>query len=357
MVLLTALLFVGLLLALVLVHEWGHFIVAKKAGCKVEEFGFGFPPRLWSFTWHGTLYSFNLFPIGGFVKIEGENMDEAEPTKTSFAAKSAGRRIAILAAGVVMNMVLAFFLLTIQSGIGTPTIVTGENQHLSQTHTYIVTVAPASPAQQAGLEPYDRIVSANSLANPSVQQIQQITRENLGKTVRLTIERAGVHIGKDVPAREHPPEGEGALGVSLAATGLSKTVWWKAPWTGLKRTGEMTYAILVGLGNIIGQLVSGQSVGGSVTGPIGIAVYTDEVARMGLPYFLEFAAMISINLALVNILPLPALDGGRIVFVALEGMMRRRLPSKVESWVHTTGFALLIGLMILITLKDIRHYF
>ena len=357
MVLLTAVLFVGLLLTLVLVHEWGHFIVAKKAGCKVEEFGFGFPPRLWSFMWHGTLYSFNLFPIGGFVKIEGENMDEAAPSKTSFAAKSAGKRIGILAAGVVMNMVLAWLLLSIQSGIGSPTIVTGEDQHLSQIHTYIADVAPASPAQQAGLAPYDRIVSVNSLTNPTVQQIQQTTKENLGKTVRLEIERAGIHTVKDVPTRENPPEGEGALGISLAATGLSKTVWWKAPWAGLKRTGEMTYAILIGFGTIIGQLVSGQSVGGSVTGPIGIAVYTGEVARMGLAYFLEFAAMISINLALVNILPFPALDGGRIVFVALESILRRRLPSRIEGWAHAAGFALLIGLMILITLKDVRHYF
>lgn len=358
MVLLTAILFIGLLLALVLVHEWGHFMAAKKAGCKVEEFGFGFPPRIFSRMWHGTRYSLNLLPIGGFVKIEGENMDESNPAPTSFAAKSAPWRITILAAGVVMNMVLAVVLLTIQSGLGSPSVVTQENANsLADLHTYILDVATGSPAETAGLKQFDRIVKIDDVASPSIQDVQRITSQHKGETVSVEIERAGEHTSVQVLARENPPEGEGSLGVSLAATGLQKSSWLMAPVVGLTRTWQMTGAIVQGFGKLAGQLVSRQSLDGSVTGPIGIAVYTNEAANMGISYFLEFAAMISINLALINILPFPALDGGRILFVLFEVVFRRRVPGKFEGWAHAAGFALLIGLMVLITLKDVKHYF
>ncbi|MBI3255932.1 MAG: RIP metalloprotease RseP [Candidatus Andersenbacteria bacterium] len=358
MVLLTAILFIGLLLALVLVHEWGHFIAAKKAGCNVEEFGFGFPPRLFSRMWHGTKYSFNLLPIGGFVKIEGENMDEANPAQTSFAAKSAPWRITILAAGVAMNMVLAVGLLTVQSGLGSPSVVTeGNAASLVDLHTYIVDIAANSPAKEAGVQAFDRIVSIEGEGSPSIATVQQVTNEHKGGQVTIEIERAGEHKTLEITARANPPEGEGSLGVSLAATGLAKTSWWMAPVVGINRTWQMTGAIVQGFSTLAQQLISGQSLGGSVTGPIGIAVYTNEAAKLGPSYFLEFAAMISINLALINILPLPALDGGRILFVLFEVVFRRRIPGKFEGWAHAAGFALLIGLMVLITLKDVKHYF
>jgi regulator of sigma E protease len=358
MVLITAILFIGLLLALVLIHEWGHFIAAKKAGCTVEEFGFGFPPRLWSFMWHGTRYSLNLLPIGGFVKIEGENMDEEKPRQTSFASKSKGWRITILAAGVAMNMVLAAVLLSVQAFLGSPNVVTEENAgSLADLHTYILEVAPSSPAQEAGIKPFDRILQIGDVINPTVSQVQQTTSEQAGNMITIEIERAGERLEKTVLARDNPPEGQGALGVSLAATGLTKVAWWKAPLVGIQRTGLMTAAIVRGFATIIGQLFSHQSLEGTVTGPIGIAMYTNQAAQMGISYFLEFAAMISINLALINILPFPALDGGRILFVLYEVVFRRRFPGKVETWAHTAGFALLIALMLLITVKDIRHYF
>src|SRR3989338_5442793 len=278
MLLATILIFLGLLLVLVLVHEWGHFIVAKKAGCTVEEFGFGFPPRVFGRMWHGTLYSLNLLPLGGFVKIQGEDMDDPNPSATSSASKSAPWRIAILCAGVAMNMLLA-------------------------------------------------------------------------------IERAGQHITLDITARANPPEGQGALGISLGETGLHTTVWWKAPWEGAKRTWEMKIGITSQFAGLIQKLFQKESVGQVLTGPIGIAIYTREAASLGISYFLEFAAMISINLAIINILPLPALDGGRVLFVIIEKAIGRRVPGKVESYAHTTGFLLLIGLMIAITFKDIARSF
>lgn len=358
MVLTTILIFFGMLLVLVLVHEWGHFIVAKKAGCKVEEFGFGFPPRLFSKMWRGTLYSFNLLPIGGFVKIEGEDMSEENPTETSFASKSALWRIAILSAGVVMNLILAAFLLGIESGIGAPTIATPENRHtLSNIMTYVLEIAPGSPAEQAGIQPYDRIVQYGEIAKPSVTDVQEATKKTAGQEISLKIERGGQHITVSVTPRSNPPEGQGALGVSMGETGLIKSPWYLAPWHGIQRTAFMTGAILDQFGGLIAKLFRNESVGEVLTGPIGIAVYTKEAASLGLSYFLEFAAMISINLAIINILPLPALDGGRILFVIIEKAIGKKVPATIEGYVHTAGFIILVGLMIVITFKDAYRYF
>lgn len=358
MLLATILIFLGLLLVLVLVHEWGHFIVAKKAGCSVEEFGFGFPPRIFGKMWHGTLYSLNVLPLGGFVKIEGENMDEQNSAPTSFASQSASWRVAILCAGVAMNMLLAAVLLGIQSGLGSPVVVTDTNrQELTNIMTYVLAVAPDSPAAVAGLQQFDRIVRYGTFQQPGVSDIQKLTREDAGTPEQIEIERAGQHLSLDVTARSNPPEGQGALGISLGETGLLKTAWWKAPWEGVKRTGQMTYGITSQFVSLIQKAFRQEQVGDVLTGPIGIAIYTKEAASLGISYFLEFAAMISINLAIINILPLPALDGGRVLFVIVEKIIGRRVPGRVESYAHTAGFLLLIGLMIAITFKDISRYF
>ncbi|MEX1111936.1 MAG: RIP metalloprotease RseP [Candidatus Andersenbacteria bacterium] len=357
MIWLAVIVFIVMLLVLVLVHEWGHYFAAKKAGCTVEEFGFGFPPRVASFVKNGTRWSFNLLPIGGFVKITGENMDQEDPGPDSFASKSATWRIIILAAGVVMNIVLAVVLLGIQSGIGAPTLVTDENAHLLTDHkTYILGVGEDTPAAEAELKEFDRIVSIGSVMDPTVDDVQTIVQERSGETLTLEIDRQGQRIDKEVLARANPPEGEGALGISLASTGLEKTAWWKTPWEGVKRTGQLTVAIVTQFGLLLQRLFSEGQVGEALSGPIAIAVYTNEATQMGLPYLLEFAALISINLAIINILPFPALDGGRILFVILEKILGRRVPGKIESVVHTAGFVFLIALMVLITFKDVQRY-
>ncbi len=358
MLLATILIFLGLLLVLVLVHEWGHFIVAKKAGCRVEEFGFGFPPRVFGKMWHGTLYSLNLLPLGGFVKIEGENMDETSPPATSFASKSASWRIAILCAGVAMNMVLSVVLLSIQSGIGSPTMVTDQNRvGLTNIMTYVLEVAPDSPAAYVGIKQFDRIVRYADIQQPGIADVQNLTKKHAGVATTIEVERAGQHLTFDITARANPPKDEGALGIGLGETGLLKTVWWKAPWEGVQRTAEMTAGITSQFATLIQKLFYQEKMGEVLTGPIGIAIYTKEAASLGISYFLEFAAMISINLAIINILPLPALDGGRVLFVLIETIIGRRVPGKVESYAHTAGFLLLIGLMLAITFKDIGRYF
>ncbi len=357
MIFVTIIIFIGLLLVLVLAHEWGHFIAARRAGCRVEEFGFGFPPRIFSFTRGNTRYSLNLLPIGGFVKIEGEDMNNSNPGPESFASKSANWRIIILAAGVAMNVVLAVVVLSIQGVIGVPTLATDENAATLTDHkTYILEIADGSPAAQAGLQTLDRIVSLNGTSDPSISAVQEIVRSAGEATVTLEIERGGQHLTVQVNPRLNPPAGQGALGVSLAAAGLERSPWWQAPWIGLRRTGEMLLAIISQFSFIIGRLVSEGNLGGALTGPIGIAVYTNEAAQLGASYLLEFTALISLNLALINILPFPALDGGRIVFVVLEKILGRRLPGRIESIAHTAGFALLILLMLLITFRDVQRF-
>lgn len=358
MLLLTIIIFVVVLLALVLIHEWGHFIAARLIGCKVEEFGFGFPPKLFSIKKGDTLYSFNALPIGGFVRIEGEDMQLQNADPTNFANKKAWQRIFVLAAGVTMNVVLAGVLLMVQGVIGVPTLSTEQNNAtLTDFKTYIVEVAANSPAEQAGIKELDRLVQLQGITNPSITDIQTVVKEQAGKEVSLEIDRQGQHQTLKLIPRINPPENEGALGINLASTGLEKIPIWKAPWFGIQRTGQMLTAIVVQFWKLGEKLIAQQQVSQALTGPIGIAIYTNEATKMGASYVLEFAALISLNLALVNILPIPALDGGRILFVFIEKIFGRRLPGKVEQITHTVGFALLILLMILVTLKDIRHYF
>lgn len=358
MILLTVIVFVLMLLALVLAHEAGHFIAAKRAGCKVEEFAFGFPPRLWSFKKNGTRYSFNLLPIGGYVKIEGEDMQDEQPGPDSFGSKSVLWRLVILTAGVIMNVVLAAVLLTWQAGIGVPTLITDQNYNDVRDHkTFIVGVDDGSPAAEVGLKQFDRIVSIGSFKDPTIDKVKEVVEDNLGRDLTLEIERQGQHKTLVAVPRLEPPPDEGSLGVLLQMTGLEKIVWWKAPWAGIKKTGQALWLIVAEFGSIMQRLIIQQEVSDTVAGPIGIAVYTNEMTNMGLSYILEFAAFISLNLAIINILPIPALDGGRILFVLAEVVFRRKIPNKIEHVSHMTGFILLILLMLVITFKDVSKYF
>lgn len=359
MLLLTVIVFVVLLLAVVLVHEWGHFMAAKRAGCQVEEFGFGFPPKILGVKWHGTLYSLNLIPLGGFVKIEGEDMTDANPTPSSFAGKSASWRIFILAAGVTMNVVLAWVLLSVQGLVGVPTIITEDNQHaLSNLKTYVLSVAPNSPAEAAGLQEFDRLVRVGSVHSPSVAQVQDVALAAQGQEIEIVINRQGVDMSFQLAPRSTPPANEGPLGVSLTATGLQKVVWWKAPWHGLQRTWLLLTAIVAAFGGMLSQIATTGTISGDIAGPVGIAVLTNEVTNLGLAYILEFSALISLNLALINIFPFPALDGGRIVFVLLEILRGgKKMSAHIERYVHAAGFAFLIILMLLITFRDIKRFF
>ncbi len=358
MIWLTVIVFVGLLLVLVLVHEWGHFWAARRAGCRVEEFAFGFPPRLWSFKKGETTYSFNALPIGGYVKIEGEDMQDMNPGPGSFGGKSIPWRIVILAAGVVMNLVLAVVLLSVQAGLGVPTMVTEENKNtVTDLQTFVVGIDAGTPAESAGLKELDRIDELDGIDAPVISEVQRIGREKGGQEVEMEVERQGRHITLSIAPRAEWPLDEGPFGIAVQATGLMKVPWWQTPWAGITRTWYMLAAIVSQFIMVLQQLFSGSGVEDALTGPIGIAVYTNEVTNLGISYVLEFAALISINLAIINILPIPALDGGRILFVLMEAIFRKKIPGKIEQISHMTGFALLILLMLVITYKDVIRFF
>ncbi|MBI4022291.1 MAG: site-2 protease family protein [Candidatus Andersenbacteria bacterium] len=357
MLVVTMLVFVGLLLVLVLAHEWGHFLAARRMGCRVEEFAFGFPPRLFAWRRGGVQYSFNLLPIGGYVKIEGEDMNEPQPGQGSFASKTIWQRLIILSAGVIMNVVLAYALLSLQAGVGVPVVATAENMaRLKDLKTFIVEVAPGSPAAMSGVAALDRIIAIGHRLAPTAADVQALVAENAGQEITLELERRGSRLTVQLVPRQQPPAGEGALGVALQESGLMVSPWWQAPWRGLTRTGNMFAAIAGQFWVLLTLLVSGQSVSEVVTGPVGIAVFTHEVLNLGFSYVLEFAALISLNLAIINVLPFPALDGGRMLFVAFEGVAGRRLPARFEHYTHLAGFAVLIGLMIFITIRDVARF-
>ncbi len=358
MLLVTILVFVALLMALVLAHELGHFIAARRAGCRVEEFAFGFPPRIFSFMYQGTRFCFNALPIGGYVKIEGEDMDEENPGANSFGSKSPGWRILILTSGVLMNVLLAVLLLSIQAGVGVPTAVTKENVDIVRNvKTYIVDVDDESPASSINLQVLDRIVMIAEEDNPNIETVQRVVSANAGQELLIEVEREGSRVPLSIVPRVNPPENEGALGVVLQEVGLERVVWWKAPIAGINRTWDMLTAIITQFGIILKRLVLEGTTGGVLTGPVGIAIYTNEATSLGLSYVLDFAALISLNLAIINILPFPALDGGRIIFVVLEAIFRRRVPARIEQITHMTGFVLLIALLVFITFKDVGRFF
>ena len=350
----TALIFIIIIGVLVLVHELGHFITAKRAGMKVEEFGFGFPPRIFGIKKGETTYSINWIPFGGFVKIYGESGEGADDSR-SFASKKAGTRAKVIVAGVVMNVILAFVLLSIGNVMGLRTAIAEDDQNplILDRRIQIVQVVPNSPAAEAGLEPLEEIIGFGNIA-----EFQNYISENKGKNIVMKLGRGRDNIiEKNITPRLSPPAGEGPLGISLAATGVIKYPWYRAIYEGARHTGILLINTAYGYGSIIKNLFTTGSPGADISGPIGIAKFTGQAARIGFAYLLQLTALISVNLAILNIIPFPALDGGRLLFIGIEKLKRSPISRRVENLVNAIGFALLILLMIYVTNKDISRLF
>ena len=333
---------IGVIVVIIIAHELGHFITAKASGVKVEEFGLGLPPRLFSIRRGETLYSLNAIPLGGFVKMAGEEDPKAE---RSLASKGIGTRLLVLSAGSLMNALLPLLLFSIAFMIPHDVVI-GQ--------VVVEEVAEDSPAAGAGIRPGDTIISINGKEINNTLDLSRYIQLNLGKETSFLVEHSDLNQEevKLVP-RWQPPEGEGAVGVAIRT--LEPTIvsqsepFWKAIPMGVGQTIET----LVLFKNGILSLLIG-TVPLEVTGPVGIAQIAAEVAKAGISPLLEFAAFLSINLAILNILPLPALDGGRIAFVLLEWARRgKRISPKKEGLVHLVGFFLLIGLILAITYQDI----
>ncbi len=357
----TILIFLIVLSILVLAHEWGHFITAKRAGAKVEEFGFGFPPRVFSFKKNGTEFSLNLIPFGGYVKIFGELGDHKD-SPGSFSGLKISKRAKIISAGVFMNMVLALVLLSFVNLIGRPMIITEkEAPYARNIQLQILDTAKDSPASIAGVKTGDKILEiySNGESQPvgDIDSFKKIVESASGKEIVLKVKRGAEIKDFNIIPRINPPENEGALGVSLARVGLVKSKWYLFLWEGLKDTALLFWLIISSLFLLFKTLIIEGRMMGELAGPIGIATLTGQAYVMGLSYLMNLVAVLSIHLAILNFLPFPALDGGRLVFLAFEKLRGKPISQKIEQAVNLSGFVLLLALMAFITWKDIVKLF
>lgn len=348
----TLLIFLLILSVLVLVHELGHFLMAKRAGILVEEFGFGLPPRLWGKKIGETIYSINWLPIGGFVKLYGEDHPELENPVRTFFGQNKLVRFSVLIAGVVMNFLLGVVVFSIiYSRLGIPT----------QTETVrVMDVVADSPASAAGIKSGEVVMAVGNEAIKSTDRFIEVIDANRGKEVEITLGDGNKgkygRIVKVMP-REHPPEGEGALGVAISSIEMQQFPWWQMPVRGAVVGVKEAFAWGVTIGSGLAHMVSRWVVEGrppaDVAGPVGIFQLTGGVAQAGVLAVLQFMGVLSINLAVLNLLPLPALDGGRLAFLAVETVTRRRLRPGVEKLIHAAGMIALLGLMAVVTVNDL----
>lgn len=354
--------FLIILSVLVFVHELGHFGVAKFFGVRVDEFGMGFPPRAKKlFTRNGTDYTLNWLPIGGFVKIYGEDsLPDTDPDYArSFVARPWYAQLLILVAGVVMNIILAWVLFSVSHMSGTLTPVTADNiGHIKNSQLYIVGVMPDSPAHTADIVAGDIIHTVTTdksiLVNPTLETFVSTIQNSQG-VVTLDIQH-----GKDrrtVSVTPQVIEGSRKLGVMPELLGFEKHGFFQSLVLGAETTYHTAGATVAAFGKLIGDALRGHGDVSTLTGPVGLVGVVGDASRLGWSFVIHLAAVISINLAILNILPFPALDGGRIVIVLIETITRRKINPNIVGWINTIGFFLLIALMVFITVKDVIKLF
>ncbi len=349
------LIFLVVLSVLIIIHELGHFIMARRAGIWVEEFGFGLPPRLFGKKIGETIYSLNWLPFGGFVRLHGEQVEEGiTDKKRAFLYKNKRTRVGVIVAGVVMNFLLAVTAFAIvYSFSGVP----------KDTHKLkIVDVSQSSPAQSAGVVVGDVITKVGKDSVDSTQSFINDVNLQKGKNTPFEIQRDVNGTKSSVVLfmmpRENPPAGEGALGVTITTTEIYFPPIWARPFYGIyygfKEAMFWGQTIAMGLWTIIAGLFRGQAPQG-VSGPVGIFAVTTEAARNGILTLINFVGVLSVNLAILNVLPFPALDGGRLFFIGIEAIIGKKVTPKFEATIHTIGMIILLGLLLAVTIGDVRH--
>ena len=336
------------LIALMIIHEFGHFIIAKKFGVRVDEFGIGYPPRMFGKKIGETIYSVNWIPLGAFVRIYGEEggLDDYR----SFSTLKIWKRVLIVIGGVAAFWLAAIVIFSIVFAMGTDLPVGDSDvQGLTNPQVKVISVSQNSPASQAGLRIGDTILKFNKIAD-----FQKAMSENKGKEITLTIERSGKDFNVNLTPRVNPPSGQGAVGVGLErmATLIKKTSWYMAPVQGVVYTWQTTVNALQGLYTTFSGLFmqKGLPQGAQFAGPLGITVFLANAASYGLGFFLYFIGMISVLIAIFNLFPIPALDGGKLVFLLIEKIKGKPVSVKVEQGITMTCFIILIVLSLFITI-------
>lgn len=347
------LVFLVVLSVLILVHEAGHFIAARRAGVWVEEFGVGLPPRLVGKKVGETIYSINLLPFGGFVRLHGENTAKGlTKPKRAFLNKDKRKRVSIIVAGVLMNFILAigaFALVYFFTGVPRE----GKNVR-------VVGVSQDSPAHEAGLVTEDivRLIGGENIA--SVEHFIDVVEKHKGELISLGIERKGEEGLREfsLTPREKPPEGEGPVGVAITAVEIYYPPIWQRPFVGVyygfREAIFWGGAVIAAFAKIITDLFSGVFPK-DIAGPVGIFAITSEAASFGILAVINFVGILSVNLAILNLLPFPALDGGRLLFIGIESVFGRKIVPKVEAVIHTVGMVILLMLLLAITVHDVRR--
>jgi len=415
----TIIIFLLVLSVLVFAHEWGHFWTARRLKIRAEEFGLGFPPRVFGWQvirgkklekideveivevkteelptgdenleviretiidekkeidilktykrWRfikgnreltdedarfGTVYSLNWIPIGGFVKIKGED-GEHRHEKDSFSGRPIWQRLLVLVAGVSMNIILAFGLFALVFMIGMPQVTDSPNGRIQ-----IEQVTEKSPAQVAGVLAGDVILSLDQQKFSDITAVQDYVNSRNGQKIVVELQRGSNRINKEViPQVESDSQNRAVMGVSLDKTEMVRYPWYQAIWQAAKYTVSILGAIIVAFYELIKDLLMGHNVGDAVGGPVRIAQMTGQVANIGFVYLLNFVALLSLNLAVINILPFPPLDGGRVLFLAIESIRRKPVKKEVETILNNIGFLLLMALLVWVTFKDILNIF
>ena len=354
-------LFLAVLAVLILAHEAGHFFAARKNGIKVEEFGIGFPPRILKFKKGETIYSLNLFPFGGFVKIYGEDGSfSANPR--SFASKSVLRRASVIIAGVLANFLLGWLIISFAFMAGSPNPA---DYHIPGARVkenlgvVLVEVQKGSPAEKAGLKEGDILISLylpgreGEAPAKTIKGVKNFIDEHRGEVIGIRYKRGSSILTTLAVPEVNPGPGRGALGIAMSRIEIISLPFHLALWEGLKTSAFLAKEITLSIFHIIISAFKGESVLNSILGPVGIVGLTGSAAKLGFNYLLNFIALLSINLAIINILPFPALDGGRLLFLAIEKAKGSPVSTKTAAIVNFIGFAFLILLMAVITYRDI----
>ena len=357
-------LFFVILAVLVLVHEFGHFIIAKKSGIRVDEFGLGFPPKLFGKKVGETEYTFNAIPFGGFVRIFGETPDADSITgpdrRRSLVNKPKYIQAAVMVGGVFFNILFAWLLFSVGFMTGLPTSV--ENvpvgANLQNVNVVVLGAELGSPADSIGLMPGDVILSLRSgeeelRDDVTIPSIQSFINTHGGEDVEITYRRGGISESQTLTPVEGIIEGRFAIGIGMDVIGTLALPPHRAIWEGGKMTVLFTGAIAVAFWDLVTSIFSGGTDLATISGPVGIIGVIGDAAEFGFVYLLSLTAIISINLAVINILPLPALDGGRLLFLAIEAIKRSPINPRVVNFIHTVGFVALLLLMVLVTWSDI----